>query len=297
MQLFETAKWKEDGVKFQKAYEGGDKARLKLALALADEEYHHPECEKLSTRPEQRSFCFTHEKITEKSVLLIHGWTACPFEMRELGEFLFKQGYNVFGSRLAGHGTCIEDFNKYTYKDWESNTQKGLGIAALLGRETIVIGESMGGLLAVILAASFPNLVKKTVLCAPGFKFVDPKAEFAVYKLTRLLIPMVDMGPLKDWQEGYWYTKIPSARVAELVWVARKARSLGAQIISPTLIIQAENDLLVKANYAKVFFNSLCKLGPTQKKLILFPDGHHNLTIDLNPQKRQVFNWISEFIS
>jgi hypothetical protein len=29
--------------------------------------------------------------------------------------------------------------------------------------------------------------------------------------------------------------------------------------------------------------------------LIFFEKGHHNLTVDLNPQKNQVIKWISEF--
>lgn len=296
MPLFETVKWKEDAVKLQQAYDNGDEARLNLAQTLADEEYRHTECESLSTCPEQRSFCFTQGKITAQSILLIHGWTACPFEMRELGEYLFKQGFNVVGPRLAGHGTCTDDFNKYNYESWEASAQKGLGIAALLGREVIVIGESMGGLLSIILTATFPALVKKTILCAPALKFADPMAEFSVFRLLWLFIPKVDMGELQEWQKGFWYNKFPTSRVAELVRISRRARSLGPQILAPTLIIQAENDKLVNPRCTKAFFNSLSKLDSSQKKLILFPDGHHNLTVDLNPQKDQVFKWVTEFI-
>lgn len=296
MQMFESSKWYGAAAELQQAYENGEAARIKLALSLADTEYHHPECEQVKSQPDQRSFCFQHNKITDQSILLIHGWTCCPFEMRELGEILYQKGYNVVGPRLPGHGTKVADFAKYGQKEWEATAQKGLGIAALLGHEVIVIGESMGGALAAILAGTFPNLVRRIILCAPCFKTKDPMAELAGFKLLRLFIPKVDMKLQYDWQRKYWYNLVPTTAVAELVKVARKGRRVGPKIIAPILLIQAENDLLVNTNGAKRFFQTLTKIDPTQKRLVLFPNGHHNLTIELNPEKKQVFKWIEECI-
>lgn len=149
---------------------GGDRDRLKFALLLAETEYNHPECEKAGTKPDQRSFCFHHQKITETSFLLIHGFTACPFEMREMGEVLYRQGYNVFGVRLAGHGTTVNDFARYGATDWKNSAKQGLAISSLPGRRVIVIGESMGGVLTVILGRDFPDLISKLILCAPAFR-------------------------------------------------------------------------------------------------------------------------------
>ena len=38
-------------------------------------------------------------------VLLIHGFTGTPAELRELGEILHKRGHTVQGLLLSGHGT------------------------------------------------------------------------------------------------------------------------------------------------------------------------------------------------
>ena len=38
------------------------------------------------------------------AVLLIHGYTGTPAEMRPLGDYLQQLGYTVLGVRLAGHG-------------------------------------------------------------------------------------------------------------------------------------------------------------------------------------------------
>lgn len=282
--------------RYRAAFIGGDQARIELALSLAAAEYHHPECEQAGTEPDQRSFCFHHQQITPRSFLLIHGFTACPYEMRELGEELYRRGHNVFGVRLAGHGTTVEDLANAEAGDWKNSAQQGLAISSLLGNQVIVIGESMGGALAVILGRDFPELITKLILCAPAFRFVNRMAVLTRWSPVRKLIPRNDMGIQYDWQRPFWYGVIPTSAVAELVKVAREGRETGRKIKAPTLIIHAINDRIIRHQGSKFFYRSLSGLANNQKKLILFPNGHHNLTIDLNPRKVDVFGWINEFI-
>lgn len=265
---------------------------LKLAIKLADLEYNHPECVTVQAAVDRRSFCFHHQKVTAKACLLIHGFTACPYEMRELGELLYHKGYNVYGVRLAGHGTVVTDFKKYGAADWKKSVRKGMAIAALLGEEVIVIGESMGGSLATWLGAEFPEFVSKIILCAPCFQIANPYAGLTLSRWVRGLLPDNDMGVTYEWQFDYWYRVIPTSGVAELVKIAAETRRLGPKISVPVTIIQAANDQVVRPKGAVRFFDTLSQLDDAQKKLILFKEGHHNLTIDLNPQKVRVFDWI-----
>ncbi|HEY8462881.1 MAG TPA: alpha/beta fold hydrolase [Bacillota bacterium] len=290
------SQWPEVTQRYQQAWRDGETVRLQLALELADKEYHYPTCELVGSKAERRSFCFTHQQLTKKAVLLIHGFTACPFEMRELGRSLFEQGYNVFGTRLAGHGTSVMDFANSNRNDWESSARKGLAIAALLGYEIVVVGESMGGALAVLLAQAFPTLIQQLILCAPCFQIKDFRTSFAGWQLLQRFMPYYSTKVQYGWQYDYWYTTIPLTTVAELVKLARVASRAGPGITMPTLVIQAENDQTVNPRGARCFFNSLSQLTPDQKELILFSNGHHNLTVDLNPRKAEVFQWISHFI-
>ncbi len=283
--------------RYQQTITGGNQDRLDLAIFLADQEYSHPECEKANSSDKQRSFCFHQQEITDIAILVIHGWTSCPFEVRELGEKLYHQGYNVYGVRLAGHGTSITNFAGASHTDWEMSARKGLAITALLGRKVIIVGESMGGGLAAILAAEYPELVAKIALCAPCFQILDWRAGLTVYPwLTPFLPREADFGVFPDWQKDYWYNKIPTSGVAELAKITKRARLMGSKINADTLIVQAENDSLVNPKGARKFFQSMNRLTMEQKELIMFKDGHHNLTVDLNPQKEQVFQWIIQFI-
>ncbi len=288
--------WFKLGDEFEAAIAGGDQARLELALSLAEAEYNHPECVRAGTKAKQRSFCFHHQKITAKSFLLIHGFTACPYEMRELGENLYGQGHNVFGVRLAGHGTSVSDFAKTKALDWKKSVKQGIGISSLLGRRVIVIGESMGGALAAILGRDFPGLIEKLILCAPAFQFVNRMAPLTRWGLVRKFIPQNDMGIQYDWQRPYWYGVIPTSAVAELVKVAGEGQKAGPEIKAPTQILHALDDRIIRHQGSKIFYRSLSGLAADDKQLILFPKGHHNLTIDLNPRKAEVFEWINDFI-
>jgi carboxylesterase len=271
---------------------GDDPARLELARSLAETAYYHPECEAVRARPEQRSFYMDHDRVTERSVLLLHGWTACPFEMRELGLRLYAEGYNVVGPRLAGHGTRVEDFVCYGGNDWWAAAREGLEIAALSGRTVTIIGESMGGSLAALLAQAYPQLVQKLILCAPCFEIANPLAPFTRWQWVQRFIPQVDMGPQPEWMRGFWYSVVPTSAIAELVQVAAAARRTGPLLATPVVIIQADEDQMVRPVGAHRYLRSLTRLAEGEKRLIAFSGGHHNLTVSLNPQKERVFKWI-----
>lgn len=42
-------------------------------------------------------------------ILLIHGFTACPIDLKPLGEILNSFGYTVYAPLLAGHGRTPEE--------------------------------------------------------------------------------------------------------------------------------------------------------------------------------------------
>ena len=86
-------------------------------------------------------------------VLLVHGFTGCPASMRPMGEWLAERGISSVGPRLAGHGTSWNDLETTTWQDWEREAEDGLSDLAGRCGDVIVVGLSMGGALALHLAA------------------------------------------------------------------------------------------------------------------------------------------------
>ena len=71
---------------------------------------------------ESIDFELLHENIKKtednNAVLLFHGLTGSPFEMKKYGTFLYKQGYDVFCYSFPGHGERISEIETVTWQDW-----------------------------------------------------------------------------------------------------------------------------------------------------------------------------------
>lgn len=87
-----------------------------------------------------------------RGVLLVHGFTGTPFEMRFLGEYLAGRGYSVLGPKLAGHCGTPAELGDTGWRDWYGAVDQAF--AELRGRvdRVAVVGLSLGGLLSLELA-------------------------------------------------------------------------------------------------------------------------------------------------
>jgi carboxylesterase len=85
-------------------------------------------------------------------ILLIHGFEGTPFEMKELGDYLYEKGYSISIPLLPGHGTKIDDLIKTDFNDWYFHVEKKLFELKISCPKIYVIGISLGGLLAIKLA-------------------------------------------------------------------------------------------------------------------------------------------------
>lgn len=103
-------------------------------------------------------------------VLLIHGLTGTPTEMRLLGKALHKAGYTVYGMQLAGHCGSEDDLIATTWQDWYAS----VCVAAERLRQRVehffVAGLSMGAMLALKLAADQPEQVHGVSAMATMFR-------------------------------------------------------------------------------------------------------------------------------
>ena len=57
-------------------------------------------------------------------VLLIHGLTGTPMEMKLLGKGLNRAGFTVHGMQLAGHCGDVEDLLATGWHDWYASVEK-----------------------------------------------------------------------------------------------------------------------------------------------------------------------------
>ena len=100
-------------------------------------------------------------------VLLLHGFTASTAEVRPLGESLRAAGYTVCAPLLPGHGTHPDDLNKVHWQDWLQTAEIAYQNLLKQCDHVWVGGESMGGLLCLLLAAEHAE-INGLLLYAPA---------------------------------------------------------------------------------------------------------------------------------
>lgn len=107
---------------------------------------------------------YTFESLGAQ-ILLFHGYTGTPYDLKPLAIFLHKLGYKVVVPLLKGHGKKSSLLNKVTYEDWLK--QANLAYKNLDPNKPIYVGGlSMGALLAICLASKYKNIKKIILLSA-----------------------------------------------------------------------------------------------------------------------------------
>jgi carboxylesterase len=217
------------------------------------------------------------------SVLLIHGFTGSPWEVRPLGEALAARGFHVHGLRLPGHGIGPEGMAWVTWRDWEEAADQAL--QALLGaRSLFVAGLSMGGLLGMLLAARYPAKVKGLALMAPvvSLRGLDGRLLrrmrwLNLAELTGLWVKKTttDLDDAEARADAPILPKWPLARLYDLFTIQDHARQAVPEVKCPALVAAAENDHVVD-------FASLERLAAElpQAKLLRLRQGFHILPRD-----------------
>lgn len=214
----------------------------------------------------------------EQGCLLLHGFTGTPSHMRPFGEALSKEGITVLGVRLKGHGTRIGDLHSCQYKDWIDSALEGLITLEECCQQIFVAGLSMGGTLALSLAALYPQRIQGVIsVCAPVF-FQDP--------LLRL-VPLVKYFK-KTWKkkgsgikdktvEEAAYPVLSLPALHQLLQLCRRVKEDLPSIRARALVVAAREDSTVSLENA---YYIMGHLSSEKKDLLILENSYHVATLD-----------------
>lgn len=113
------------------------------------------------------SILLTHGAPTERVFVLLHGLTASPRQFEPFGRLLFEAG-NVFIPRLPRHGHAdrlTDELRYLTAAELRAFAAETVAEARTLGRDVVVVGFSVGGLLSAWIAQHHD--VARSVSVAP----------------------------------------------------------------------------------------------------------------------------------
>ncbi len=213
-------------------------------------------------------------------VLLIHGFTGSPPEMRLLGDYVHRRGLTVAAPLLPGHGTTVDDMNRCRWTDWTGAVEAALADLRARCPTVFVGGLSMGSLLALYLAAYHPDLAG-AILYSPAVKVADWRIHLT--PLVRHIIRTQDKSGQSDLsdpqaQQRLWcYDEQPLAAAAELLTLSRRVRRLLPHVTCPVLIVYSVRDREIHPDSARITYE---RVGSTDKELVTLHHSGHGLTVD-----------------
>ena len=220
------------------------------------------------------------------AVLCLHGFTATTVEVRKMAEFLFEQGYTVKAPLLPGHGTSPIDMNKTRWQDWFAVAEESLKDLLMNYRKVLVLGESMGGLLTLHLAAKYPE-VSGILLFAPAIRI----SNLWLAKFLWPFIPSLKKKPPDNDLPQQSYTAFPLRAAASLHKLQIIVHSELKNIYTPVRIFQGKHDDTIDPLGAVFAYE---RIGSEDKDLIILSESCHLILLD--KQMPQVQEMTHEFI-
>ncbi|MGD8760025.1 MAG: alpha/beta fold hydrolase [Anaerolineales bacterium] len=225
--------------------------------------------------------------------LLIHGFTGTPKEMRGLGEHLAEQGHTVLGIRLTAHATKLEDMLRSRWQDWLASAEDGCYLLQGMTEKAVVMGLSMGGVLAMLIGAHHP-VSGIVAMSTPYALPPDPRLIF-VRPLSKL-VRYISKGE-SDWRDAQSegthldYPAYPLHGIAELRDLMPAMQSRLARITAPVLLIHSKADTSVPPSNVERFAQALtsCK-----KSIEWVENSGHVITGDI--ARERVFSLATQFV-
>lgn len=180
-------------------------------------------------------------------VLLLHGFTGQPFSMRPLADAFCAAGFQVELPRLPGHGTAVDDLDRYRFADWASHLEQVYAVLAARVVRVVVVGLSMGGTLACRLAERHPEIAG-LILVNP---FIGPVSASDMEALHRELdagrttFASVGSDIKREGGSGRGYDATPIRPLLSLIEGANRVREDLPSIRIPVLVFVSRNDHVV----------------------------------------------------
>jgi carboxylesterase len=220
-----------------------------------------------------------HLEGSDAGVLLVHGFTGSTQSIRYLGEQLHRRfGFTVVAPRLPGHGTSPDDMETTGFRDWLGEAERALNHLAERNACVFVAGLSMGGAIALNLAARFPGMVDAVApIAAPVGLMNDGTAVVLSLDPLPRRVPGIGSDIKAPGVKEVAYTEIPVACMHEVTVLVSVTRDLLHRVVCPALVIHALEDHVVPASNAMEIVRTI---RSDDIRLLWLRNSYHVATLD-----------------
>jgi carboxylesterase len=219
----------------------------------------------------------------DTACLLIHGLNGSPYDFDELAPHLRARGIATEQVLLPGHDVAVRHARRFGWRDWEGEVHSAFNRLARRHSKVIVVGHSMGGTLALNLAATEARVQGIVSLCAP---IALHPALVPVVRFGEVVLPVLPIfrEDIRDATERLsyqrrkvtpWVSLAPMRTMLEALPFVRS--QLGA-VQCPVLVVGARNDHVVPVRDAHIISQ---ELGSVRKELCILQRSWHVVTRDV----------------
>lgn len=217
--------------------------------------------------------------------LLVHGFGDTAVLMEPMGEYLRSEDISIRGTTLPGHGTSLEEFAGIS-------NQRLLGVVEAEYLElkrncdsVVVVGFSMGGLLALQLA-TLREVEGIVTICTPMFPRGGPAGE-KILKLASKVggalgasLPKLGFTSLSDKSLSRYltgYEKYPFSSIYRLIELMETTRHVLRRVSAPILVVQSRRDDVVWKKSGDYLLSSV---NSGRKEIVYLENSRHKAPID-----------------
>lgn len=226
------------------------------------------------------------------SVLFLHGFNSSPHALREWAKLTADAGYRVSLPRLPGHGTDWRELDATRWRDWYATAERELVTLAAETDQVFIAGHSMGGSLALRLAAHHPGVVAGLVLVNPGllaypFHRLAPLASLVISSVPSRTHDVAQPGTLRH---GYEHTPLRAA--VSMFRLFADVRASLDLVTCPTLVFRSASDHVIpgaSTDYLQAHLSS------DEVEVRELPRSYHVATLDYD--REQIFTESLDFIA
>ncbi len=226
-------------------------------------------------------------------VLLSHGFTGQPASIKPWGEALADQGYAVSVPRLPGHGSTWQECNTTTWADWYAELTRAFDALSAETDAVVVGGLSMGGALALRLAADQNDRVAGLMLINPAV--ATQRLDVKLLPVLKHLVPSfpgIANDIKKPGMQEHGYTRTPLKAIHTLMQAWPPLVADLPRITAPILYFRSTEDHVVDAASQPLITGAVSSRDVT---VVPLENSYHVATLDNDAQ--QIFDESAAFVA
>jgi carboxylesterase len=219
-------------------------------------------------------------------VVALHGFGGTAAELRPVLDAVARAGFAVDAALLAGHGTRVEQLQDATFETWLQGARARVRTAALAHGRVVLLGFSLGSLLAMQIAGEAPEALAGLVVMGNALTLATHTSlPFALWHRLGRVVPDLylvkpragDLVDRRAMRTLVTYDRHPLRAAFEVYRAGSRVRRVVGHIVSPTLVLHGRRDLVCPSRNAQWLAEHI---GTRDVRVRIFDQSGHVLACD-----------------